>query len=137
MLTSLGLMGCTLLLVSCTVLDVELFRSSNPGNPPPTGTVGDFRPDNLETGDEIDGLSGTLRDRILAQAETDLSVPASAIQIRSAQQQTWPNGCLALPQPDELCSMAIVEGWRIEVSAEGAAATYRTDNSGQQIRRER
>ncbi|MGF1537452.1 MAG: hypothetical protein ACFB4J_13355 [Elainellaceae cyanobacterium] len=81
-------------------------------------------------------LPTSVRDRLLEQAVIDFAAPVSALTVRSIQRETWPNGCLGLPQPEDLCSMSLVEGWRAEVVGEGRSMTYRLDETAQQIRRE-
>ncbi len=58
------------------------------------------------------------------------------IAVVSVSEQNWPDGCLGLPQGGEICSMAIVTGWRIEVSDRLQTWYYRTDRTGQTLRLE-
>lgn len=63
-------------------------------------------------------------------------IPAERLQVRSATARTWPDGCLGLPNPDELCTQALVEGWEIVLTDNGKTWTYRTDSTGQNTRLE-
>jgi hypothetical protein len=58
------------------------------------------------------------------------------IDVVSAIEQKWSDGCLGLPKADEVCSMAIVAGWRVEVSDKLQTWYYRTDRTGKTIRLE-
>jgi hypothetical protein len=58
------------------------------------------------------------------------------VAVVSAIEQNWPDGCLGLPKSDEVCSMAIVPGWRVEVSDNLQTWFYRTDRTGKTIRLE-
>jgi hypothetical protein len=58
------------------------------------------------------------------------------IAVVSVSEQNWPDGCLGLPQAGEICSMAIVTGWRIEVSDKLQTWYYRTDRTGKTLRLE-
>jgi hypothetical protein len=58
------------------------------------------------------------------------------ISVVSATEQKWPDGCLGLPKADEVCTMAIVSGWRVEVSDKLQTWFYRTDRTGKTIRLE-
>jgi hypothetical protein len=58
------------------------------------------------------------------------------ITVVSATEQNWPDGCLGLPKADEVCTMAIVTGWRVEVSDKLQTWFYRTDRTGQTLRLE-
>jgi hypothetical protein len=58
------------------------------------------------------------------------------ITVVSATEQNWPDGCLGLPKADEVCTMAIVTGWRVEVSDKLQTWFYRTDRTGKTLRLE-
>jgi hypothetical protein len=58
------------------------------------------------------------------------------IDVVSAIEQNWPDGCLGLPKAEEICTMAIVPGWRIEVSDKLQTWFYRTDRTGKTLRLE-
>ncbi len=58
--------------------------------------------------------SGAIAAVIRATAET-LSVPEDQVIVRSVSAETWPNGCLGLPEPGEACTEALVAGYRIRV----------------------
>lgn len=63
-------------------------------------------------------------------------IPASKLRITEFNRETWPDGCLGLPRPDELCTRALVEGWRITLSNDRQTWVYRTDSEGRVIRLE-
>ncbi|MEA5515181.1 hypothetical protein [Nodularia sp. UHCC 0506] len=56
------------------------------------------------------------------------------IKIIDYRQQTWNNGCLELPQPNELCSQALVPGWRVVVSNHKQNWIYHTNSNGRSLR---
>lgn len=58
------------------------------------------------------------------------------ITVLSAIEQNWPDGCLGLSKAGEVCTMAIVTGWRIEVSDKLQTWFYRTDRTGKTLRLE-
>jgi hypothetical protein len=58
------------------------------------------------------------------------------ISVVSVTEQNWPDGCLGLPKAEEVCTMAIVTGWRVEVSDKLQTWFYRTDRTGKTIRLE-
>jgi hypothetical protein len=58
------------------------------------------------------------------------------IAVVSVTEQNWPDGCLGLPKAEEICTMAIVPGWRIEVSDNLQTWFYRTDRTGKTLRLE-
>ncbi|MEC4806348.1 MAG: hypothetical protein SAJ12_07725 [Jaaginema sp. PMC 1079.18] len=57
----------------------------------------------------------------------------SAVEIVSAQKQTWPNGCLGIQFPDRGCTMALVPGWQVTVESGSERLIFRTDNDGNTI----
>jgi hypothetical protein len=58
------------------------------------------------------------------------------VAVVSATEQSWPDGCLGLAKADEVCTMAIVAGWRVEVSDKLQTWYYRTDRTGKTLRLE-
>jgi formaldehyde-activating enzyme involved in methanogenesis len=58
------------------------------------------------------------------------------VGVVSATEQSWPDGCLGLAKADEVCTMAIVSGWRVEVSDKLQTWYYRTDRTGKTLRLE-
>ncbi len=60
--------------------------------------------------------------------------PLQTFKVIHIGQQTWPDGCLGLSEPDVLCTMALVPGWRVVVSNGAQEWTYRTDDQGQIIK---
>ncbi len=61
-------------------------------------------------------------------------IPINQLKIQSTKSMTWPDGCLGLAKPDELCTQALVQGWQIVVAHEKHTWTYRTDAQGKNIR---
>jgi hypothetical protein len=60
----------------------------------------------------------------------------SQITVVSATEQKWPDGCLGLPGNQEICTQAIVLGWRVEVSDNLQTWVYRSDSTGKTLRLE-
>ena len=58
------------------------------------------------------------------------------VQVLSYEFQEWPNSCLGLPGPDEMCAEAVVPGWLVRLSAGGAQITFRVDEVGAELRQE-
>ena len=65
-----------------------------------------------------------------------LGVPVDQIQIETVEQRDWPNGCLGLAGPDEVCTEAITPGWLVVFSIDGTEYRYRVDETGTNIRQE-
>ncbi|HEX9012671.1 MAG TPA: hypothetical protein VF813_04110 [Anaerolineaceae bacterium] len=65
-----------------------------------------------------------------------LNLPAAQISIVSVEPHDWPDGCLGLPDPGEMCAMHVVPGYRIVLRAGGSTYTFRTDQVGDEVRQE-
>jgi hypothetical protein len=75
-----------------------------------------------------------------AAARSDLAaklgVSAQSIVIMLVEEATWNNGCLGLARAGELCTMALVPGFKVEMLAQGKTYIYRTDKAGSNLRLE-
>ncbi|MGH7998171.1 MAG: hypothetical protein ACREPR_01735 [Brasilonema sp.] len=56
------------------------------------------------------------------------------LEIIDYSQRTWRDGCMNLPNPDELCTQALVPGWRVVLSNGAQTWIYHTNNNGRSIR---
>ncbi|MDT8306486.1 MAG: hypothetical protein RRC07_11160 [Anaerolineae bacterium] len=65
-----------------------------------------------------------------------LGVDPDTIEVVSASEMEWPDGCLGLAEPDEMCTMAIVPGWQVILRVPGETGLYeaRTDATGNTVR---
>lgn len=83
-------------------------------------------------------LPPSVRSRILAVAARDLGQAPGNLTIREATRVTWPDSCLGLGGPAELCAQMQVPGWAVEVSERQSWGPpswfYRADQAGQIIR---
>jgi hypothetical protein len=52
------------------------------------------------------------------------------IKLVSSEAETWPDGCLGVALPDMMCTQALVDGFRILLSANGQEYEYRTNLDG-------
>lgn len=81
-----------------------------------------------------------LSDRIASAVITDLSkqtgIPTKNLKITRSSRQTWSNGCLGISKPGEICTQALVEGWRIVVSGNNRTWVYRSNRNGRILRLE-
>ncbi len=69
--------------------------------------------------------------RVLAE---QLGTELSTIQVVSVEPTQWRDGCLELGAPDEMCTMAIVPGYRVTLAVAGQQYVLHTDESGSQVR---
>ena len=52
---------------------------------------------------------------VIRATAVTLSIPEDQVIVRSVNAETWPNGCLGLPEPGEACTEALVDGYRIRL----------------------
>ncbi|BFM38498.1 hypothetical protein OLK001_04240 [Synechocystis sp. LKSZ1] len=78
----------------------------------------------------------TLVQTVIQDLATTAKIPLEQIKLRSAQPQTWPDGCLGLAQPDEFCTQALVSGWHLVLEQGQKTWVYRTDQTGNNRRLE-
>lgn len=81
-------------------------------------------------------LPSAVSDAVLQDASVRLGAPITELRISQAEAQTWENGCLGLPRPGEICTQALVPGYRVTVEGRQQLLVYRTDTSGSQFRLE-
>jgi hypothetical protein len=89
---------------------------------------------NTPTNNSTNQLPQSVRNVVLQAASKRLQQPISQLNIIQAQQQTWPDGCLGLANPNEGCTLAMVPGWRVVVAEVGQTLVYHTNNNGRYIR---
>lgn len=64
------------------------------------------------------------------------SKTVDALKVVEAEPHNWTDGCLELAKPEEICTQAIVPGWRVVVSDGMREWAYRTDDSGNLVKLE-
>jgi hypothetical protein len=62
-----------------------------------------------------------------------LNVDAQRISVISVEEVEWPDGCLGITKPDQMCTMAIVPGYRVMLDVDGTPHEVRTNRNGRQI----
>lgn len=77
-------------------------------------------------------LISTLRRSLSKQT----GIPAKALRVVESSPKTWPNGCLGLARPDEMCTQVMISGWRVVFSHGSQRWIYRTDATGKNYRLE-
>jgi hypothetical protein len=63
-------------------------------------------------------------------------IPLAQIEVVSYESRDWPDGCLGLGKPGEGCIDVITPGYLVVLQAEGQRYVYRTDDTGNMVRRE-
>jgi hypothetical protein len=64
----------------------------------------------------------------------DLGIAPGEVEVLDFSEGQWPDACLGLAGPGEVCAMVITPGWRISLRAEGRDFAARTDMLGGLVR---
>ena len=81
-------------------------------------------------------LPAAIADAVLQDASTQLSLVIAELRLVQVEDQTWADGCLGLPNPGEICTEALVPGYRVTVAGGQQQLVYRTDTTGSGLRLE-
>lgn len=79
-------------------------------------------------------LPATVETSVLQDIATTSNVPIASLQVSSSRPEAWPDGCLGLGGPDEICTFAIVDGWEVIASDGAQQWVYRTNSDGSVVR---
>lgn len=84
----------------------------------------------------VENLSDRVAKAVIADLAQQTKIPAKNLKITQYSPKTWSNGCLGLAKADEICTQALVEGWRVVVSGNNRTWVYRSDRNGRSVRLE-
>lgn len=90
----------------------------------------------MQSGSQSVSVPDSIQQAVLQDLSQQTGDAPEGFQIIQAQKQTWPDGCLGLGAPDVLCTMALVEGWQVQVSNGSQTWIYRTDAFGDIVKLE-
>ena len=76
-------------------------------------------------------------DRLRQDLSKRTQLPSATLKLIEAEPQTWNDGCLGMVSPEESCTQALLEGWRVVFANADQRWVYRTDQQGRDIRLER
>ncbi|HIK03247.1 MAG TPA: hypothetical protein IGS40_00790 [Trichormus sp. M33_DOE_039] len=79
-------------------------------------------------------LPRSVANAVLQDISRREGIAINKLKITDYSRQTWRNGCLELPKPDELCTQALVPGWRVVVTHGRQKWVYHTNNTGSILR---
>jgi hypothetical protein len=74
---------------------------------------------------------------VLRAASKEASASKEALSISEAEEEIWPDTCLGLDSPGEVCAQMQVPGYKVTVEAGVMFLFYRTDKSGSTVRLEK
>ena len=116
-------------------LAIASCADSAPPPAPPEAAQGESQPQPAPPSASEAELPESVETSIVQDIASRDDVPAEALEIAAAQPQAWPDGCLGLGNPDEICTMAIVNGWEVTVTQGNQRWVYRTDSDGTLVKR--
>lgn len=73
------------------------------------------------------------RQAAIADLSQRAGVPATSIEVVSAEAVDWPDACLGVRTPDRMCAQVITPGYRITLRANGKLYEYHTDQGSRAI----
>ena len=71
---------------------------------------------------------------IVAAIAKELGVSPDAVQIVSAEQQTWPDRSLGCPKPGQMYAQVLTPGYLVVVEVNGTRSEFHTDERGNVVR---
>ncbi|BAY81322.1 hypothetical protein NIES267_07980 [Calothrix parasitica NIES-267] len=63
-----------------------------------------------------------------------VDIPQDRLRVIAYSKETWRNGCLEVLKPGEMCTQALVPGYRVTVSDGGQRWVYHTNSNGRNLR---
>jgi len=109
------LLGAGLLLAACGADEDPAAIDDRPADEDSTD------PDERDPAAGSDSREATIA---AADAAERTGVPEEDVEMVRFEMVTWPDGALGCPEPGESYTMALVEGYRLVVGADGEELTY-------------
>jgi hypothetical protein len=123
--SSLVLTGILSLGAGITLMDAA---TSAPKQAQPTPGNMNGRPDRNNK------LPAKIANAVRQDLSRQQNIPLRRLRIIKAERKTWPDPCLGVSRPDELCAQVRTEGWQVVVSDGSREWIYRTDSTGKTVR---
>ena len=120
-----------LLISGCTPTSAPT-ETSAPVEPTTEQTTAPIQEETPEMSAET--ASSELKQAVLKAVSTQKNVSVDQLEIVSEEAADWPDACLGLGGPDEMCAMMLTPGWGFEVSDGEQTWQYRTDLDASQVR---
>jgi hypothetical protein len=115
------------------VLEVYPARCITPEGETFTQEVG-WEDDGLPTPPTPNGMIPPAANEVQAFAANEYGT--MNVRVLSAEYNEFSDGCLGLAAEDEMCTQVITPGYRVTLNVDGQEVVYRTDTSGNTIRKE-
>ncbi len=70
----------------------------------------------------------------LMAVSDETGIAVEDMEAVDVERSEWPDACLGLGEPDEVCAQVITPGWQVTILAEGEEYVVRTDDFGEEVR---
>ncbi|MEO1560034.1 MAG: hypothetical protein AAFS12_10545, partial [Cyanobacteria bacterium J06632_19] len=80
------------------------------------------------------GLPLAVVNAVIKDVSRNQNIPQTKLRVVGYSKETWRNGCLEVVKPGEMCTQALVPGYRVTVSDKNQKWVYHTDNNGGKLR---
>lgn len=90
----------------------------------------------IQSNHSNNSLPAPIANRVKKDLANRTGIAPGKLKITNYSQETWPNGCLGISEPEQICTQALVPGWKITVTDGQKTWVYRTDSSGRNVRME-
>ncbi len=80
------------------------------------------------------GLPLEVVNAVIKDVSRNENIPQTRLRISAYSPETWRNGCLEVIKPGEMCTQALVPGYKVTVSDGSQKWIYHTDKNGRRLR---
>lgn len=80
------------------------------------------------------GLPLAVANAVIKDVSRRQDISESKLRIVGYSQETWRNGCFEIVKPGDMCTQALVPGYRVTVSDGNQKWTYHTNDNGRNLR---
>ncbi|MGB3756337.1 MAG: hypothetical protein WBA07_08190 [Rivularia sp. (in: cyanobacteria)] len=80
------------------------------------------------------GLPLEVVNAVIKDVSRNENIPQTRLRISAYSPETWRNGCLEVLKPGEMCTQALVPGYKVTVSDGSQRWIYHTDKNGRKLR---
>ncbi len=84
--------------------------------------------------EELADLPDEVEEAAKEALSEETGIAVEDMEVVDAHTADWPDACLGLVEPDEVCAQVITPGWQVLILAEGEEYVLRTDEDGEQVR---
>jgi hypothetical protein len=88
----------------------------------------------VQRNDTRSGLPLTVVNAVIKDVSRLENIPQTRLRIVNYSKETWRNGCLEVLKPGEMCTQALVPGYKVTVSDGSQQWIYHTNNNGRNLR---